>query len=101
MTAVFLTPLVAWRSGFTAMRAEGRRHAGRLALIGALSLTAYLLVLVAYSFAPIAYVGAVRELNILFGVALGVLVLKEPVGRGRLAGVLLIAAGVLVIALVG
>ncbi len=100
-TAVFLTPLVAWRSGFAAMRAEGRRHAGRLALIGVLSLTAYLLVLVAYSFAPIAYVGAVRELNILFGVALGALVLKEPVGRGRLAGVLLIAAGVLVIALVG
>lgn len=99
LTALFLTPLVAWRSGRVAMWREGRRHPGRLALIGILSLLAYLLVLVAYGFAPIAYVGAVRELNILFGVVLGAWVLKEPVSRGRWVGVVLIVVGVIVIAL--
>ena len=100
-TAVFLTPIVWWRTGARTVLQEGRRHLGRLALIGPLSVLAYLLVLIAYSLAPIAYVGAVRELNILFGVVLGAVVLKEPVGRSRWLGVLLIAAGVIIISLTG
>ncbi len=100
-TAVFLTPLVWWRTGVGTVLREGRQHFRRLVFIGPLSLLAYLLVLLAYSLAPIAYVGAVRELNILFGAALGAIVLKEPVGRSRLLGVLLIAAGVIVIAVAG
>lgn len=101
LTAVFLTPLVGWRPGLQTVLGEGRAHLGRLALIGPLSLLAYLLVLLAYSLAPIAYVGAVRELNILFGVILGAVVLKERVDRIRLLGVGLIAIGVMVIAVAG
>jgi drug/metabolite transporter (DMT)-like permease len=60
---------------------------------------AYALVLAALSLAPAAAVAAVRESSILFAVVLGALVLREPVGRTRLAGAALVVAGVALVAL--
>jgi drug/metabolite transporter (DMT)-like permease len=63
------------------------------------SFAAYALVLAALSLAPAAAVAAVRESSILFAVALGAFVLKEPVGAVRLAGAGLVVAGVALVAL--
>jgi drug/metabolite transporter (DMT)-like permease len=63
------------------------------------SFGAYALVLGALSLAPAAAVAAVRETSILFAVALGATVLREPVGPARVAGAGLVVAGVALVAL--
>jgi drug/metabolite transporter (DMT)-like permease len=57
------------------------------------ALTAYALVLVAPSLAPVTAVAAVRETSILFAIALGAFLLEEPVGSRRATGVALVAVG--------
>ena len=63
------------------------------------SFAAYALVLGALSLAQAPAVAAVRETSILFAVALGALVLREPVGRDRALGAALVVAGVALVAL--
>lgn len=80
------------------------RHADwrvwRAGLIGAVgSLLSYGLALWAMTRAPVALVAALRECAIVFGVALSVLVLKEPVGRVRMLAVGVIAAGAMLLRL--
>jgi drug/metabolite transporter (DMT)-like permease len=55
---------------------------------------AYLLVLLALDIGNAAPVAAVRETSVVIVVALAAIFLHEPVGRGRLAGAVLVAAGV-------
>jgi drug/metabolite transporter (DMT)-like permease len=66
---------------------------------GACAFAAYALALGALALAPAAAVAAVRETGILFAVALGFLVLREPVGRLRALGALLVVAGIALVAL--
>ena len=61
---------------------------------GVCSFAAYALALAALSLAPAAAVAAVRETSILFAVGLGFAVLREPVGRARALGAVLVVAGV-------
>jgi drug/metabolite transporter (DMT)-like permease len=60
---------------------------------------AYGLVLAALQRASAASVAAVRETSIVIAAGLAALVLKEPVGPERLAGAVLVATGVVVLAL--
>jgi drug/metabolite transporter (DMT)-like permease len=60
--------------------------------------TAYALVLGALSLASAAAVAAVRETSILFAIALGAFVLREPVGRGRVTGAAFVVVGVALVA---
>jgi drug/metabolite transporter (DMT)-like permease len=63
-------------------------------LIGGLcSVCAYGLVLWAMTYAPIALVAALRETSVLFGTALGALILKERFGYARWFAAALITAG--------
>lgn len=62
------------------------------------SFGAYALVLAALALAPAASVAAVRESSVIFVAVLGALVLREPVGRGRLAGAALVVLGVVLVA---
>jgi drug/metabolite transporter (DMT)-like permease len=62
--------------------------------IGLASFGAYVLVLAALDLAPAAPVAAVRETSVVIATALAALVLRERVGPGRLAGAVLVAAGV-------
>ena len=57
------------------------------------------LVLSALELAQVNYVWPVREFGIVFAVLLGTMALKEPFGRGRLAGSCLIVAGIAAIAI--
>ena len=60
---------------------------------GALSIVTYGLALWAYRLGDVPRLAALRETSILFGVALAWLALKESVGRSRLIGAAVIAAG--------
>lgn len=67
--------------------------------VGAASAGAYLLVLLALRLASAPAVAAVRETSVVIATALAALVLRERVSRGRLAGAVLVAAGVALLAL--
>ena len=79
-------------------RVEGARIGalGRDAIAGVLSLGAYLLILVAYSFAPLATVAPLRESGIVLAAAWGALRLGEAAG-GREAGTRIGAALLVVV----
>jgi drug/metabolite transporter (DMT)-like permease len=81
------------------MLAVWRSHWPRISLIGLLSLAAYTLVLGVYTFAPVSYAGAVREVSIVFAAFAGWRWLGEGFGALRAGGALAIFAGILLIAL--
>lgn len=72
--------MTAWRTGLPA---------------GALSLGSFWIALWAFSRAPVALVAALRETSVLFAMAIGVVLLKEPAGRWRIAAGVCIGAGVM------
>ena len=70
----------------------------RLSLVaGAGALCSYGTALWAMTMAPVALVAALRETAVLFGAALSWLVLKERIGRSRLAAILIIALGAIML----
>ncbi len=69
---------------------------GRAGVAGVASLTAYLLILFAYSIAPLATVAPLRESGIVLAAAWGAIRLGEAVGR-RQAGIRIVAAGFIVL----
>ncbi|HRO12143.1 DMT family transporter [Amaricoccus sp.] len=91
-----LVPMVAprGRQGWAAMRGHWPLAAG----VGLLSPLAYILVLVALGMgAPVSVVAPMREMSMMVGALLGLLVLREPVGPARLAGCAVLVAGVLLL----
>ena len=72
---------------------------GRMIVVGVLMMGAYLAVLVAMSQAPVSYVVAAREVSVVLAALLGVLVLRERHSRTRVAGAVVIFAGLCAIAL--
>jgi drug/metabolite transporter (DMT)-like permease len=72
-----------------------------LILAAVLGVVAYLLALIAYSFSPLSYSGAIREVSVVIGAFLGWQFLEEPMGATRVLGSITIFAGILVIALFG
>ena len=84
------------RAELTTILTEQRRA---LIVIGVLSPGAYLLVLVAYTLAPVSYVAPAREISILFGAILGLRLLGESDAPRRLAGATAIVVGVFALAL--
>ncbi len=101
LSAVMIAPLILVRYGTETIRAEMRAGWWRILIAGILSLGTYMLVLLAYSFAPINYGGAIREISVVFAAFIGWRWLNEGFGRARILGSLLIFAGILVIALAG
>ena len=83
----------------TAFVEEFRRHRASILVGGLLQFLAYGLVLSAFRLSPVSYVGPFREIGIVIGVALGAIVLHERVDRVQAAGVALITAGAIAIAL--
>ncbi len=80
-----------WRGPRFIVEARSQWRLGLAA--GALSIVTYGLALWAYRLGDVPRLAALRESSILFGVALAWLVLKEPIGRARLIGAGVIAAG--------
>lgn len=72
---------------------------GRALIGGGLQVLSYGIVLWAMTLAPIAIVAALRETSVLFGAAIAVIVLKEPLRAVRVAAAVLIVGGLLLIRL--
>lgn len=85
-----------WLAGADRLRAQPLL---RPALAGVLSFVAYVLVLAALERASAASVAAVRETSVVIATALAVPILRERVGRWRLAGAVLVTAGIALLTL--
>ena len=96
--SVVMVPYALYRDGrdvIPAIRTFWRRgFAG-----GALQVISYGTVLWAMTLAPIAIVATLRETSVLFGAAIAVVVLKEPLRAVRIAAALLIVGGLILIRL--
>jgi drug/metabolite transporter (DMT)-like permease len=64
---------------------------------GALAVISYSIALWAMTLAPIAIVAALRETSVLFGAAIAVAFLREPLRASRIAAALMIVAGLVLI----
>lgn len=82
-----------------ALLAHARVHWPRGLAGAALSGVSYGVALWAFSRAPVALVAALRETSVVFGALIGALVLKEGALSPRLAGAVLVFAGVLAVRL--
>jgi drug/metabolite transporter (DMT)-like permease len=80
-----------WRGPVFILEARGQWRAGLAA--GVLSIASYGLALWAFRLGATPRLAALRETSILFGVVIAVVFLKERVSGSRLAGVLTIAGG--------
>jgi drug/metabolite transporter (DMT)-like permease len=80
---------------------EWRANWRTILMASVLFAAAYLVVLVAFTRAQVAYVSAVREMSVVFGAAMGALILREPFGDKKVLGATLIFAGILCIAVGG
>lgn len=96
--ALFLAPYIIRRHGLAAVREEWRSNAWPILAAGVLVFVAYGLALTAFSLAQVSYMAPARESGVVMGVLLGVLVLKERFGKGRLLGSGLIVGGLALIA---
>jgi drug/metabolite transporter (DMT)-like permease len=65
---------------------------------GVLMLLAYTIVVYALTIAPMAQIAALRESSVVFAAGMGVLVLREPFGRRRIAASVILATGVALLA---
>ena len=97
-SALGLAPLLIRSHGTAAVRAEWRHNSTSIVAVGMMTFVAYGLVLTAFQFSRVSYISPAREVGIVIGVLLGVLVLKEPFGRGRIIGSGMIATGLVLIA---
>jgi drug/metabolite transporter (DMT)-like permease len=91
-------PLVLRRRSLQALHATASAEFGKATLAALVSFASYTLILAALQTAPVSYVVAVRQSSVLFAVALGMLLLRERPGRGRIVGAALTVAGVALIA---
>ena len=95
--STLLAPAVLARRA--ALAREWKANWPTILLAASMNLTSYLLVLFAFRLSKVAYVVAARELSILFSAFIGTLWLGEGRLGPRLAGALVVLAGVVCVAL--
>ena len=98
-SAIALAPYILRSYGLAPVRREWGANARPIVAAGLLFFAAYGLVLTAFTLSQVSYVAPAREVGIVFGVLMGMLVLKEQSGGGRLLGAAFIVAGLALIAL--
>jgi len=95
------TPYLVRKFGWIHFADSWRNNRGYLLLGGVLGLVAYMMALFAYTFAPLSYSGAIREVSVVIGAFLGWRFLKEEMGGVRVVGSAIVFVGVMVIAIFG
>jgi drug/metabolite transporter (DMT)-like permease len=98
LTGVFVTPFIFAHYGMNQTIACWRAQKLRIIVVGILPSIPYFLVLRVYAISGVSYAGALREVSIVFAALAGRFLLGEPFGALRVAGSLLIFAGIVVIA---
>lgn len=101
MVPFVTTPYLTRKYGWSHFADMWNKKRGYLLLGGALGLVAYMLALFAYTYAPLSYSGAIREVSAVIGAFLGWRFLKEEMGGIRVVGSAIVFAGVMVIAIFG
>ncbi len=101
MVPFVVTPYIASRYGWDSFGRVWKKNRNYLLIGGVLGLIAYMLALFAYTFAPLSYSGAIREVSAVIGAFLGWRFLKEQMGGVRVIGSVIVFAGVMVIAIFG
>ncbi len=101
MVPFVTTPYLTHRYGWSSFVSVWKKNRGYLLIGGVLGLVAYMLALFAYTFAPLSYSGAIREVSAVIGAFLGWRFLKEEMGGIRVVGSAIVFAGVMVIAVFG
>jgi len=101
MVPFVTTPYLTRKYGWSHFADMWNKKRGYLLLGGALGLVAYMLALFAYTFAPLSYSGAIREVSAVIGAFLGWRFLKEEMGGVRVLGSAIVFTGVMVIAIFG
>lgn len=96
---VILAPLALRSGGVDAVQHEWRTRSRSVVVGGIIAPLGYLMVLAALTTSQISYVAPAREIGIVLGAAMGVLLLGEGFGASRIAGATLIVAGVMALAL--
>ena len=100
-TVALLAPYILANKGMETVKAEWRANAVPITVSGLLAFAAYGLVLTAFSLSRVSYVAPAREVGIVIGVLMGIFLLKEPFGQGRLFGSGLIVGGLVLISFSG
>ena len=98
-SGIFITPYILKARSMGALIDEWRLNYRAIVIVSVLTFIAYGLVLSALTLSKLSYVWPAREMGIVIAVLLGALVLKEPFGRPRLLGSLLVVIGVALVAL--
>ena len=89
-----LSLVIVKRRGVNLIREELRGSLFRVSVAGVLMKGGYMLVLVAMSLAQVSYILALRQVSVVLGAALGVVLLKERYGGVRIVGSMIIFFGV-------
>jgi drug/metabolite transporter (DMT)-like permease len=95
------TPVVVRNFGWGSFARAWREQRWKLVLGGVLGVVAYTTALFAYSFAPLNYSEAIREVSVVIGAFFGWRFLGEKMGGYRLLGAGVIFAGISLIAIFG
>jgi drug/metabolite transporter (DMT)-like permease len=101
MVPFVTTPYIVNRYGWSSFTRVWNNNRRYLLIGGVLGLVAYMLALFAYTFAPLSYSGAIREVSAVIGAFLGWRFLKEEMGGVRVVGSVIVFVGVMVIAVFG
>ncbi len=95
LDGVPLTAIVLWRRRAVLTLARAKALRGLAASV--MSMTAYWLVIYGMTVAPIGPVAVLRETSVIFAAIIGALMLKEGLGRWRIAAASLVAVGVVML----
>ena len=98
-SAICIFPYILFKYGLAEVRQEWKTNTWNILAAGLLVFLAYGLVLTAFSLSRVSYVAPAREVGIVLGVLMGVFLLKEPFGRGRILGSCFIVLGLVLLAL--
>ena len=101
MVPFVTTPYLTRRYGWSHFVETWKNSRVYLLSGGVLGIVAYLLALFAYTFAPLSYSGAIREVSAVIGAFIGWRFLREEMGGIRVVGSAIVFAGVMVIAVFG
>jgi uncharacterized membrane protein len=99
LVALFLTVRLLGRRSFRDLAWQWLSSKRRLLVVGLLGVPSYALVLVAMNLSQVSYVIAARQVSVVFGVMLGIWLLRERHGRVRLVASAVICLGVVMIGL--
>jgi drug/metabolite transporter (DMT)-like permease len=101
LVPVLTTPFIVRHYGWKHLAEVWVGQRLRLVALGLLGVVAYAIALFAYSFAPLNYSEAIREVSVVIGAFAGWRFLGEKMGGYRVLGAVVIFAGILLIAIYG